>query len=355
MNYSIYQNVCDVTSNLSSKTPFKIIAFLQIATAPLGVFLNLAMFRLVYKRTVYRLNFKILLTHLHIMIIWYCSGLAFKSIRVIKHLYSEPCLLITEQFSCKGIEIFIYIFPLYNTMYALIIIEIEQLYSAWKYQNEDQGRRSIVLPVTLIVMSWLIALIPQVTPYFSMAYDELMPLCMNLLTLSRSGLVFLITTGMTMEIAALVLSLVNHLCCSITDEVQRYSLSHIKQMCKVILPTTYLHCSIWIPFLSSLLYLGLDSNTIYENRIMLLNATYLFGMIFANVYPIILLKKNANVPTARENLATRRSDICTSSATEEIHSDAQNLQLVPVTHQCGPEAARAHFDYLESLWAKPGQ
>lgn len=358
-NLSTYLNVCEITNNLSTNFSFKFVFTLQILAAPFGVLMNLIMCWLVCKRSLYHLNLKFLLCHLHIMIIWYCCGLAFKSINMLQKLDSDPCALVSDQYWCKAVEIVIYIFPLYNTVYALLIIEIEQFYGIWKFQTEHQ-MKNICLPVLLIIVSWLVALTPQVTPFLTMGSVELMPTCMNLLTLGKSGLIFLIGTGGTMEILALALSFVNYYLCSRKVKYyainqahyslrDRFLLLQTMSMSRTVLPATFLHCLVWIPFLVALLYLGLDFNAAYATRVALINAAYLFGMIFANVYPIIILRQNAGIW-----YKFKRDIYDTCGGTQWVNCLVTSPRDVPTPMRLlrGNQASDAHFDYLESLWRK---
>lgn len=355
-NDTIFDAMCTVISNVASKNyPVYFVLVSQIIVAPMAVYFNVLVSWLILKKNLFTFNLKLLLLHLHMMILWFCTGLAMKAAYDLYSFYWNPCELIITSFTCKIIEIPIFILPLYNVVYSLIIVVVEQLYTNWKLQSRHNSRLGSFLSVSLVCISWTLSLLPQVIPIFNMDHQAIMPVCLNLVTLNKKNLFSLIGIGITAETLAVTIGIfgyywnkskVNNL---IINQAQ-YSLrgrfmlvQSMKITSGMIVPGTILHCAFYLPFLISLLSIGLSDTIDYGNRMVLINAAYLSAMIFGTLHPIVVMKKKINNFSQNvfvQLIIGRKKNRTASFPFYSIQSHNYDQNTI------------GHFSYLNSQWNK---
>lgn len=185
MNNSNLSSYCSIAQSVIGARGFSYLLALEILVGLLAASANAPLMVMVWRVSVFHYNLRLLLSQLSFALFWYSVGYVIKAAGLLHAIFTQidPCDLIMNAYACKCQEI-PYTIPISMTMYTLLFINVERLYSTLLYRKYERGRSFPWLGCLLATVAWLCPLVVILHATVNIPKHRLVGVCENLLSMS---------------------------------------------------------------------------------------------------------------------------------------------------------------------------
>lgn len=348
---------CNVSESIVTAPYFIALLSVEMLASLVGGISNTLLLVLIWRLRVVHANLRCLMAHLSFVLTWFALATFIKASRLLINGQSaNSCKLVSVAYSCR-LEELPHVMAITSTIYSLISILLERLYSTVRYRSYDRSSHVPWLAIVLIPMVWAASLAYQLLGLKAIPSSQVMPLCENILSVEKGAAASRLASTIFVETAGIVTALliyfyngrkfetmaVNRAKHTLTS---RFQISQNVELNRFIVPSTLMLVCCYLPnhvYLLLVVY-GLDVE--FGVRTYLVHLNYLWKLLYCIVHPILVFKRSSHL---RMQLQRSMPQWLARLLLQQKMVQVSVIEAERVNAEAGMNGD-THFELLAKMW-----